>query len=970
MKYVVFSIAFLIGVVLVSVDKADAANTKRIHIIHANKITILSIDSTKTELQILVGDVALQENKTLFYCDSAILDQAHKIMEAFNHVHIIDKDSLTIYSDYLKYNSETKSSLFKYHVVLIDKKSTLKTDELEYYTKEDLAIYHNNGTLYNGNSTLTSKDGYFYANRDKAYFYHQVVLHNPTTIIRTDTMIYETQKEIVDFVVPTVIQNATTKILTHDGFFNTKTKDGLFFSRSSIIDSASTLIADTIHLNDSLGTGHAIGKAIFKDTVQGIKITANDIKSQRTYKEILATIHPILYIIQTTDTIACAGDTLYSAKLSYFVQHHFYRNIEDEEDFPNRKKGGSTKHAFSLFNKEDRKRYLQDIAYQIEDAEVFNIPLFTMHPFLLSQKQLFFNDTNYIKNESFYTDTNNRNTDTHYFSPYITPQTFYFLYDNRSINALLTIKDTFLPKKLFTYLQYQEKKIRAIDSVKVLIPMACSNCMQVFFYHPHHRVIPLSAKDSLILRKKLQRYVVQQNIVNRLFNFLSVPYLKKIIDSKGVPNFHYVPFKDTIVDTPIIVQTFLEKVPSLITEQLSNISIRAYRDTVMQLIDSNRRQLSKLLDTINKEPLRVSGLHDKQLKALIAQDTAGMSEKLETKLLNLIDTVKHKFDETKLQKTPLDSTMKNVIVNTVSMVANKKSDELSDLLHNSQFSLNPIKVAVQQYTKDSLVLPKHLNDTMKQLKDISKDTIGYHYHQSARAKVTKIDSINVEPPVIVDTTKDHFFMLYHHVRIFHDSLQGVCDSLFYSLNDSTFRMYQTPILWAQKNQLTGDSMFIFTKNNKPRKLFVPTNSMAISLVLDSFFNQIKGVPMRIYFNPHSQVDSIKTKGSPAKSIYFSESGKNKLAAMNASNSQFITLIMKDLELYRVVLLRDVTGVAYPMRSVNSDNSFLQGFNWQIYKRPLSKQELITGKVLTHQDSLRFNLLSPIKRKLSLQADNQ
>jgi len=54
-----------------------------------------------------------------------------------------------------------------------------------------------------------------------------------------------------------------------------------------------------------------------------------------------------------------------------------------------------------------------------------------------------------------------------------------------------------------------------------------------------------------------------------------------------------------------------------------------------------------------------------------------------------------------------------------------------------------------------------------------------------------------------DSSANRFFEAYFHVRIFSDSLQAVGDSMFYSLEDSAFRLFKQPVVWADNNQVTG-----------------------------------------------------------------------------------------------------------------------------------------------------------------------
>jgi lipopolysaccharide assembly outer membrane protein LptD (OstA) len=59
-----------------------------------------------------VGNVKVSQGNTLFYADSAVLNQQANTLESFGHVHINDADSIHTYADYLKYLGKEKS-IFK-----------------------------------------------------------------------------------------------------------------------------------------------------------------------------------------------------------------------------------------------------------------------------------------------------------------------------------------------------------------------------------------------------------------------------------------------------------------------------------------------------------------------------------------------------------------------------------------------------------------------------------------------------------------------------------------------------------------------------------------------------------------------------------------------------------------------------------------------------------------------------------------
>src|SRR3954464_9941012 len=76
----------------------DGGNDKRINIIKANKLNFKKLNDT-TDLQILAGNVVVAQQKDIFYCDSAVLNQSLNTLEAFGHVHINNADSVHTYAD-------------------------------------------------------------------------------------------------------------------------------------------------------------------------------------------------------------------------------------------------------------------------------------------------------------------------------------------------------------------------------------------------------------------------------------------------------------------------------------------------------------------------------------------------------------------------------------------------------------------------------------------------------------------------------------------------------------------------------------------------------------------------------------------------------------------------------------------------------------------------------------------------------
>ncbi len=188
-----------------------------------------------------------------------------------------------------------------------------------------------------------------------------------------------------------------------------------------------------------------------------------------------------------------------------------------------------------------------------------------------------------------------------------------------------------------------------------------------------------------------------------------------------------------------------------------------------------------------------------------------------------------------------------------------------------------------------------------------------------------------------DSSSNRYFQGYHHVRIFSDSLQAVSDSLFYSGRDSIFRLFKDPVVWANLSQITGDTIFLFTKNKKADRLYVFENGMVVSKSDNNLYNQIRGNTLNGYFKDGA-MDFMKAKGN-AESIYYIKDEDSAYVGVNRSTADIIDLFFRDKGLHRVVYRSDVQGTTIPFRQIKFDEMRLRSFKWLEDRRPKSKFEL-------------------------------
>ncbi|WP_346318237.1 OstA-like protein [Chitinophaga sp. YIM B06452] len=203
------------------------------------------------------------------------------------------------------------------------------------------------------------------------------------------------------------------------------------------------------------------------------------------------------------------------------------------------------------------------------------------------------------------------------------------------------------------------------------------------------------------------------------------------------------------------------------------------------------------------------------------------------------------------------------------------------------------------------------------------------------ARIARGDTSNASKS---DTAEKRFLIAYHHVKIYSDSLQGVADSVYYSSVDSVFRLYRDPVLWASNNQLTGDTIFLFTKNQKADKLLLDQNALIVNSPGPEMYNQIKGNTILGYFGDE-RLDSMYVNGN-AENIYYVQDDDSAFVSINRLLSANTRVYFEKGELERIVFVKEPEATMYPFTQMPEEQKLLPGFKWEIHRKPKSKYELI------------------------------
>jgi len=181
-------------------------------------------------------------------------------------------------------------------------------------------------------------------------------------------------------------------------------------------------------------------------------------------------------------------------------------------------------------------------------------------------------------------------------------------------------------------------------------------------------------------------------------------------------------------------------------------------------------------------------------------------------------------------------------------------------------------------------------------------------------------------------------LAYHHVKLYKKDMQGKCDSLTYNEKDSTMRMFYSPVLWSEVNQLTADTMKLYMKNQRMDKMDMRSNAFIISKDTaasknDSLqYNQIKGKNMRAFF-VNNKIYKVDVKGN-SQTIYYVYSDNNtQIIGANRADCSNMLIFIRDNRVKSITFLDKPDATLFPKKDIKISDFLLKDFIWRDSERP-------------------------------------
>ncbi|MRX48158.1 OstA-like protein [Pedobacter puniceum] len=194
-----------------------------------------------------------------------------------------------------------------------------------------------------------------------------------------------------------------------------------------------------------------------------------------------------------------------------------------------------------------------------------------------------------------------------------------------------------------------------------------------------------------------------------------------------------------------------------------------------------------------------------------------------------------------------------------------------------------------------------------------------------------------------DTTKIRVVSAWRKVKVFKSDLQARSDSAFFSYGDSTLRIYQSPMVWAQGSQISADTMYLQMVNKKMDNMDMIRNAIVVNTEKDStYFNQVAGKTMKGYF-VNEKLDRVFVDGN-AESIYFPKDS-TAYNSMSRTLAARMRINFTNDSLMSITFIRKPEMTYYPIEDVTEELKTLPNFSWKPKDRPKSKDEIIAKKVV-------------------------
>ena len=213
------------------------------------------------------------------------------------------------------------------------------------------------------------------------------------------------------------------------------------------------------------------------------------------------------------------------------------------------------------------------------------------------------------------------------------------------------------------------------------------------------------------------------------------------------------------------------------------------------------------------------------------------------------------------------------------------------------------------------------------------------------------DTLFTENPPLQDTTKQDTtyqrIRAYHHVRVYREDMQAVCDSEVYIGSDSIGKLYGEPIAWADNQQVSADSIYAFFRDSVLDHLHGWGSILCAQQVDTVHYHQMAGKEMIAYIKD-GDISQVDVSGNAETIFYPKDENDHTLSGCNRTESSFVKFYFTDGEIDHALFTTATSGTLYPMKDLTDAIIYLGQFFWAELERPRSPQDVMNHVARTQR----------------------
>lgn len=220
----------------------------------------------------------------------------------------------------------------------------------------------------------------------------------------------------------------------------------------------------------------------------------------------------------------------------------------------------------------------------------------------------------------------------------------------------------------------------------------------------------------------------------------------------------------------------------------------------------------------------------------------------------------------------------------------------------------------------------------------SKDTLYVH------GDTLKMQTINLNTDSVYRN-----LLAYHHVRMFRNDVQGVCDSMISLSRDSVTYMYGQPILWNDQQQIFGEEIRIYNNDSTIDWIHIVNQAMTVERLDSVSYNQVGAREMRFFFTD-GEISRNEAHGN-VYVIYFMTEDDGYRIGVNYTETTQMKMYITDKKVQKI-WMPAATSTLYPELLLPADKRYLGNFAWFDYIRPIDKNDIFLWRSKDSKNMLK------------------